>query len=182
MDNKDVKLSNRFKAGVNFSLHTLHRVEISDITKILKRYDIYAKDVIIEIQEGNISDKKACQKVQNLYELGFVIILDNYANTSSSLSYLADLKVDVLKLSESLLQELSKSEEYTHMLSVYKFFVDISKKFDLSVVSAGVSSKRDLDVIKDLGVNIATGDYFSRAVVESEFIDYLKNAKKRKWR
>jgi EAL domain-containing protein (putative c-di-GMP-specific phosphodiesterase class I) len=177
-----MKLSKRFKAGVNLSLHTLQRIEIEEITNLLKKYDIFAKDVIIEIKENYITDKNAYKKIQNLYELGFVIVLDNYSNTASSLSYLADLKVDVLKLSESLIEEVNKSEEYTHMLSVYKFFVDISKKFDLSVVSAGVEDKRDLDLVKDLGVNIATGNYFSRAVVEEEFVELLKASKKRKWR
>ncbi|QMS84770.1 EAL domain-containing protein [Candidatus Xianfuyuplasma coldseepsis] len=181
-DRKDIKLSKRFKAGVNLSLHTLLRIEIKDIMNILTTYEVSARDVIIEIRENYITDHNAYKKVQNLYELGFVMVLDHYSNTTSSLSYLADLKVDVLKLSETLLEEVNKSEEYIHMMAVYKFFVDISKKFDLSVVSTGVENKKDLDLIRELGVNIATGNYFCRAVVEDEFVDYLKTAKKRKWR
>lgn len=180
-DHPTLKISKRFKAGVNLSLYTLMQLQIKDITKLLTTYDIFAKDVIIEVKESYINDKNAYQKIQNLYELGFVVILDNYSNSSSSLSYLADLKVDVLKLSDSLLEEVNNSEEYTHMRSVYKFFVDISQKFDLSVVSSGVEDKRDLDLIKELGVNIATGNYFSKAIVEDEFIEYLiTNAKRKK--
>ncbi len=120
--------------------------------------------------------------MHNLYELGFVLILDDYSNTTSSLTYLADLKVDVLKLSDSLLEEVNKSEQYTHMKSVYKFFVDVAAKFDLSVVSTGIKSKKDIALVRELGVNIATGDYFSKAVIRDEFIEYMKNAKKRKTR
>jgi len=180
--NKQIKLSSRFKAGVNFSHYTLIRIEIQEIIDMLTKYDVFAKDVIIEIQESNITDKAVYQKVQNLYELGFVVVLDNYSNTTSSLSYLADLKVDVLKLSESLLEEVNQSQEYKHMMSVYKFFVDISKRFDLSVVSSGIEDKRDLDLVKDLGVNIGTGNYFSRAVVKDDFVTYLAESKKRKKR
>jgi len=181
-DRKDIKLSKRFKAGVNLSLYTLMRLEIEDIIHLLKTYDVSARDVIIEVKESYINDKNAYLKIHNLYELGFVVVLDNYSNSSSSLSYLVDLKVDILKLSDSLLKEVNESEEYTHMRSVYKFFVDISEKFDLSVVSSGVESKRDLDLIKELGVNIATGHYFSRAVVEEDFVEYLKDNLKRKKR
>ncbi|AIO18425.1 Phytochrome-like protein cph2 [Candidatus Izimaplasma bacterium HR1] len=181
-DDKTIKLSKRFKAGVNLSEYTLITVEIDTIIQILTKFDISAKDVIIEIKESYIRDKHVYQKVHNLYELGFVIILDDYSNASSSLTYLADLKVDVLKLSEKLLLEVNNSEEYTNMKSVYEFFVDISKKFQLSVVSTGIRNKKDLKLVKELGVNMATGDYFSRAIVKEEFLEYMQNNKKRKLR
>ena len=182
IEDKSVKLSPRFKAGVNLSEYTLISIEIDTIINLLRKYDISAKDIIIEIKESYISDKNVNQKINNLYELGFVLVLDDYSNSTSSLTYLADLKVDVLKLSEDLLQEVNSSEQFTHMRSVYKFFVDISKKFDLSVVSTGIKSKKDIELIRELGVNIATGDYFSRAIVQKDFVEYLKTNKKRKMR
>jgi diguanylate cyclase (GGDEF)-like protein len=180
LDDKSIKLSKRFKAGVNMSEYTLITVEIDTIMELLRKYDISAKDVIIEIKESYIEDKHVCDKVNNLYELGFVLILDDYSNAASSLTYLADLKVDVLKLSEALIDEVNQSEEYSNMRSVYKFFVDISEKFDLSVVSTGISDKRDLNLVKELGVNMATGDYFSKAISRSKFIQYIKDNKKRR--
>lgn len=181
-DNKEVKLPRRFKAGVNLSEYTLIQVEIDTIIQILTKYDISAKDVIIEIKESYIEDKNVYRKVQNLYELGFVLVLDDYSNASSSLTYLADLKVDVLKLSEKLLVEVNNSEEYSNMKAVYEFFVDISKKFELSVVSTGIKNKKDLKLVRDLGVNIATGEYFSKALVKQEYLEFLMNNKKRKLR
>lgn len=182
LDDKTIKLSKRFKAGVNLSEYTLITVEIDTIIKILTKYDISAKDVIIEIKESYIKDKGVAKKLHNLYELGFVLVLDDYSNNSSSLTYLADLKVDVLKLSEDLLLEVNNSEEFVNMKSVYEFFVNISKQFRLSVVSTGIKNKKDLNLVKDLGVNIATGDYFSRAIIKSEFKDFLRTNKKRKTR
>ena len=149
---------------------------------MLKQYQISAKEVIIEIKESNIKDQTLVKKIKNLYEMGFVIILDDYSNKSSSLTYLADLKVDVLKLSESMLDDVKSSQEYNSLKSVYQFFVDISKEFNLSVVSAGIKSKQDLKFVRNLGVNIGTGDYFSRAIVKDEFVDYLRNNKKRVFR
>jgi len=179
---KKVKLSPRFKVGVNLSEYTLITLEIDTIISLLKKYDISAKDVIIEIKESYIKDKSVAKIVNNLYELGFVLILGDYSNQSSSLTYLADLKIDVLKLSEDLLLEVNNSEEYTNMKSVYQFFVDISKKFELSVVSTGVKNKKDLKLVRELGVNIATGDYFSRAIIKEEFLEFIKNNKLRKLR
>lgn len=182
MDDKSIKLSSRFKAGINLSEYTLIKLDIDTIIKLLRKYDISAKDIIIEIKESYITDTNVYHKVKNLYELGFVVILDDYKNTTSSLTYLADLKVDVLKLSETLLDDVNNSQQFTHLKSVYQFFVDISKKFDMSVVSAGIKTKRDLELVRELGVNIATGDYFKRAIVQKEFVEFLKANKKRKLR
>jgi EAL domain-containing protein (putative c-di-GMP-specific phosphodiesterase class I) len=182
LDSNEIRLSRRFKAGVNFSAYTLITLKIDTIIQVLKKYDISAKDIILEIDESHIKDSHVYHKIQNLYQLGFVLILDHYSNNSSSITYLADLKVDVLKLSEDLLHEVNKSEEYDNMRSVYQFFVDISKQFDLAVVSAGIQNKADLKLVRELGVNIGTGDYFSRAIKKDEFMEYLKNNRRRKIR
>lgn len=179
---KTINLSKRFKCGVNLSSVTLLRLEVKTIMNLLKKYDVPAKEVIIEIKENFIKDKNALHKIKNLYELGFIVILDDYSNKSSSLTYIADLKVDVLKLSETLLDDVNSSQEYKSLKSVYQFFVDISKEFSLSVVSSGVKSKQDLKFVRNLGVNMATGDYFSRAIIKEDFLEYLRKNKKRVFR
>lgn len=176
------RLYHNFKAGVNLSSYTLRKLEIETIIELLLKYEMSAKDVIVEINEASITDHKVYRKIQNLYELGFIVILDNYSNQNSSLSYLADLKVDILKLSESLLLDVNNSEEYSLMKSVYSFFVDFGKRFDLSIISTGVKTKEDLELLRELDVHIATGDFFTRAVVKEEFIEYLENSKVRKVR
>lgn len=182
MDDKTISLSRRFKCGVNLSANTILRIEMKTLTELLKKYKVSAKEVIIEIKERFIKDQTLIHKIKNLYELGFVVILDDYSNTSSSLTYISDLKVDVLKLSETLLQDVNGSQEYKSLKSVYQFFVDISKEFNLSVVSAGINTKQDLKFVRNLGVNIATGNYFSRAVVKEEFVEFLRKNKKRVFR
>jgi diguanylate cyclase (GGDEF)-like protein len=179
---KTLAVSKRFKCGINLSSVTLLRLEVKTIINLLKKYDVPAKEVIIEIKENFIKDKNAIHKIKNLYELGFIVILDDYSNKSSSLTYIADLKVDVLKLSESLLDDVNTSQEYKSLKSVYQFFVDISKEFSLSVVSSGIKSKQDLKFVRNLGVNMATGDYFSRAIIKEDFLEYLRNNKKRVFR
>lgn len=178
---KDKYYSN-FKAGINLSAYTLKRMEIETIIEMLLEYNMSAKDIIIEIDEASITSRRVYHKIKNLYELGFIIILDNYSNQNSSLSYLADLKVDILKLSESLLQKVNNSEEYNQMKAVYSFFVDFGKRFDLSIISTGVKTKEDLELLRELDIHIATGDYFTRAIVKDDFIDYLENSKVRKVR
>lgn len=177
-DSKNIKLYSRFNAALNFSEHTLIRVDIDDLFEILKKYNVFAKNIIIEIKESIIIDPEAYEKIKQLHNAGFLIALDEYSNNNSSLTYLADLKVDILKLDKCLLGKVDNYMEYTRMYSVYKFMVDIGKKFDLTVISTGVNNKKHLKMVKDLGINVGSGKCFSKALKKQDFIDFMKSYKK----
>jgi len=180
-DDKNIKLSSRFKASLNFSTFTLDTVDVQNLLDILDRYRLYPKEIIIEITESIITDIQAYEKIKLLHESGFFIALDEYTNSSSPLTHLIDLKVDILKLDGGLLEKIDNDQEYTKMYSAYKFFVDISKKFDLRVVSAGVKTKEHLKMVKDLEIHICSGRLFSRAVVEEEFLELFDSSRPNKW-
>ena len=175
--NKSIKLSSRFKASINFSKHTLKRVFSEHLKKTLNKYGIFTNEIIIETREEIITDEEAVEKINCLHNDGFLIAIDEYNNKHSSLRFLANLDIDILKLDECLLYRMDTETEFTKMHSIYKFIVDISKKFDLVVVSSGVNSNENLKLIKDLDIHIASGKLFSKAVVKDEFIEYLQNKK-----
>lgn len=179
-NNKQLKLSKRFKAAVHFSAYTLKRVEITELINILKKYNISQKDVIIETQEKFITDVEAFNKIIEFRKHRFMVLLDEYSNNNASLSFLADLKVDAIKLSETLLDKIDNDQEYLKMMHVYKFLVDISKKFNISVVSDGINSAQNAKLVKDLEVHIGLGKYYSCAIPKNEFIEFIKNNKKKR--
>jgi len=178
-DDKSIRLSQRFNASLNFSAFTLRKVSIKDLSFILDKYKVFPKNIIIEIKESIITDTDVYKKIIELSEAGFLIALDEYSNNNSSLTYLVDLKVDILKLDESLLDKIDNHQEYTSMHSIYKFIVDIGKKFNLTIVSTGIKKKEHLKLVRDLEINVGSGSYFSRAVGKKAFISLL-NPKKKK--
>ena len=107
-DNKEIKLSSRFKAAVHFTAYTLKRVNIFDLTEILKKYGISQKNVIIETKEEYITDVVAHTKIKEFRSYGFMVLLDDYSNSDASLSFLADLHVDAMKISDTLLEHIDK--------------------------------------------------------------------------
>ena len=178
---KNIKLSSRFKVSINFSRHTLKRVFTEHLKKTLTKYGVITSEVIIEIKEEIITDDEAVEKINILHNNGFLIAIDEYNNKHSSLRFLANLDIDILKLDECLLHRMDSDKEFTKMHSIYKFIVDISKKFDLVVVSAGINSSQNLKLIKELDIHIGSGKIFSRAIIKEEFLDYLRNNKKKRW-
>jgi len=180
-DDNKIRLSSRFKGSLNFSTFTLDTVIVQDLLDILIKYNLYTRDIIIEITESIITDDQAYEKIKLLHESGFMIALDEYTNSSSPLTHLIDLKVDILKLDGGLLEKIDNNQEFTKMYSAYKFFVEISKKFDLRVVSAGVKTKEHLKMVKDLDIHICSGRLFSRAVVKEEFLELFDSSRPNKW-
>lgn len=174
---KSISLSSRFKASINFSKHTIKRVVFEDLEKILENYKINTSEIIIEIREEIITDEEAVEKIDNLRNNGFLIAIDEYNNKHSSLRFLANLDIDILKLDPSLLHRMDQEKEFTKMHSIYKFIVDISKKFELTVVSSGINSNRNLKLIKDLDIHIGSGEIFSKGMLKEDFIEYIKNNK-----
>ncbi len=180
--NKSIDFHKRFKVGVHFSAYTLKRVEISELLKILQKYKVSQKDIIIQTQERFIVDKEAYKKIKEFHERNFMVGLDEYSNSSASLSFLADLKVDIIKLSEKLLLKIDNNQEYTRMMNVYKFIVDIAKKFNITVVSDGIHSSANAKLIRKLDVHIGLGSHYSRAVPKDGFIKYAQNNKKKRFK
>lgn len=177
---KTVTLSTRFKVSINFSVHTVKRVFKEHLKKTLNKYKVIPSEVIIELREEMITDEEVVEKINCLHNEGFLIAIDEYNNKHSSLRFLANLDIDILKLDECLLHRMDTDKEFTKMHSIYKFIVDISKKFDLVVVSTGINSNRNLKLIKDLDIHIGSGKLFSKALVKDEFVQYLKNNKKKR--
>jgi len=179
-EDKSIKLSSSFKVSINFSGHTLKRVFKEHLKKTLHKYGIKTSDIIISLKEEIITDEKAVERINVLHNEGFFIAVDEYNNKNSSLRFLANLDIDILKLDECLLHRMDVEKEFNKMHSIYKFIVDISKKFDIVVVSAGIHSKANLKLVKDLDIHIGTGKLFSKAILKDEFRDFLKSSKKKR--
>jgi diguanylate cyclase (GGDEF)-like protein len=174
---KSINLSKRFKASVNFSEHTIKRVFQEHLNKTISKYGINPNEIILEIREQIITKEETVEKIDSLRNRGFLIAIDEYNNKHSSLRFLANISVDILKLDSCLLERMDKEKEFTKMHCIYKFIVDISKNFDLTVVSSGINNKENLKLIKDLGINIGSGEIFSKGMLKEDFIDYIKNNK-----
>jgi diguanylate cyclase (GGDEF)-like protein len=179
-DMKELKLSKRFKAAVHFSRYTLKRIEIPVLFEILDKYKILPQDIIIETKEEYITDPEAYSKLKVFRDNNFMVTLDEYSNNTTSLSHLADLHVDAITLSKELLDNIDNDEEYQKRMNIYKFKVEISKKFNFTVIADGVDSEKNAKLIKNLDVHIGLGRLYSRAILKENFIEYVKNNKKKR--
>lgn len=169
--NKKFKLTNGFKAALNFTMQTLSRIEINDLLKVLEKYNLTTKEIIIELHEEFIEEDNSTEKIKELRDVGFYIVLDSYSTKNSSLCYLADAGVNAIKLDKELLERIDQDPEFRRMHSVYKFMTELANKIDIRVISDGITKPTNIEMVKELGINIGIGPYYSKPIMKEEFIE-----------
>lgn len=166
---KDLQLS------VNVSPNQVrHKSFVEDILAIVTKYQVSPSKLVLEITESvmltDIHDTVA--KIRQLRELGFKISLDDFGTGYSSLGYLKNLPVDELKIDRSFINDITSDESDLIMV---KAILDLGKNFKLNVVSEGVETKAQLEILQRLGCNVYQGNYYSKPLTLKDFVRFVIN-------
>ncbi|PUU89327.1 MAG: diguanylate cyclase/phosphodiesterase, partial [Halanaerobium sp.] len=167
-----------------FSENKILRESEKIISINLSAYDLKDDSLIIFL-EGLIADGKLCphqidfeitesvfldaeksdlENLNKLKEAGFYISLDDFGKGYSSLSYLAKLPIDMLKLDMSFIRNLDQSR---NKILIEKI-IELSHELDFQVVAEGVEEKIELEILKDLNCDYVQGYYYYRPMPLAE--------------
>lgn len=115
----------------------------------------------IEITESaaveNFSD--LAKAVQLLRSHGIKVSLDDFGTGFSSMQYLVELEVDVIKIDKSFVQRAPNNKV---ALLTLKSMIELAKAIDISVVCEGIETQEQLRISKELGADQGQGYLFAR--------------------
>lgn len=117
--------------------------------------------VTLEITESILiqSIDRAAKVLEKLREAGIHIALDDFGVGYSSLNYLSNLPVDILKIDRSLTQQiLTNPKQYALLRSI----VEMASINELLVVAEGVETEEEQMAIAASGVQYIQGYYYAR--------------------
>ena len=97
---------------------------------------------------------------------GFTIALDDFGTGYSSLNMLQDLSIDVLKIDKSFIDRIDES-------NLVKYIIDMAKDFNIKTVAEGVENKEQVDILKNMGCDMAQGYYYANPLSRDDFVEYL---------
>jgi EAL domain-containing protein (putative c-di-GMP-specific phosphodiesterase class I) len=100
-----------------------------------------------------------------LKALGISVAIDDFGIGYSSLSYLKNFPLNVLKIDQSFIRDLS---EDASAAIIVEASISLGHKLGLAVVAEGVETRAQLDFLRAQGCDAAQGYYFSRPVPASE--------------
>lgn len=165
------------KFSVNFSVHTITKSNVSDeVLKLVEEYNVEPKDITIEILEDVCYDKNNIiyENINKLSNIGFNISIDDFGTGYSSYYRLASLKFSEIKIPREFLmleQDLYNIENKNILSAIIEF----CKKIECKVVSEGVETEKDNELMKKLGVDYIQGYFYSKPLEKSDFIEFILN-------
>lgn len=167
-----------FKLSFNLSSKTfISPGIIPKLVNILTKYNYNPANLEIELTETIvISDFEHFSNIiEELSNLGINISLDDFTAGFSSTEYLTKLKIDSVKLDRALILGTEKDDENgKKKRGMYKMLVQMIDQLGLTVISEGLDDERHLVLIKESGVKIGQGYYFSTPLEEIKFLEYVK--------
>lgn len=164
--------------SVNVSVrHLMKNTFIEDIKNILKAHNIAPERVEIEITESIMIDsaEKALQRINEIKAMGMNVAIDDFGTGYSSLSYLNNFPSDLLKIDKAFIDQMNMSESSKQYVAM---IISIGHILHLKVISEGVESPDQVEVLKKIGCDYIQGFVWGKPMPPEEAGRLVSSIKK----
>jgi diguanylate cyclase (GGDEF)-like protein len=143
--------------SVNVSAYQLGRPEFTeDVRNALERSRIAPSSLTLEITETTLvrDVPAACERLQEVKELGVRIAIDDFGTGYASLSHLQRMPVDILKIDRSFVSALGEGAQSRELLAA---ILGVGQSLSLSVVAEGIELTSQQTTLEEMGCEMAQG-------------------------
>lgn len=149
-------------------IHFQNAKFIDYLDELCEHYLIDKNLLILELPERGISSGTPQMKeiVTTLKEHGYTLCIDNFGSMNSPLNLLRDYPIDRIKIDRSFLNQNSDTEEG---MSILRYLIAMAKEVGLTVITEGVETLEQTNLLGEIGSDIAQGYFFSKPVDLREF-------------
>ncbi len=134
-------------------------------------------DILLEVTESAYTNnsQKIIDTVESLRKEGFKIEMDDFGSGYSSLNMLTSLPIDALKLDMKFIRNICSNEKDYRLVAI---MIEIARLLEVPVIAEGVETKKQMELLKNVGCDIIQGYYFSKPLPHDEFTQLIKSEKK----
>lgn len=154
--------------SVNFSKqHFVEDTVAEHINKIAEKWKTPKQYLEIEFTETAYLDDghNLVSSIDKLHEFGISSSMDDFGTGYSSLSMLQNMSFDTLKLDKTFLQE--GNDERSR--KVIENIIRMAKELNMSIVSEGIETEKELQYMSGMDCDIAQGYLFDKPLTHDEF-------------
>lgn len=140
---------------------------VADLTRV---YDIPPRLLELEITESMLmaDPERSRAELLQLKNAGFSLSIDDFGSGYSSLYYLKNLPVDVLKIDRAFIKDLDDPHNRRD-IPVITGIIALAHSLGMHTVAEGVETLRQREVIQSLGCETIQGYLVSRPLPQREF-------------
>jgi diguanylate cyclase (GGDEF)-like protein/PAS domain S-box-containing protein len=150
------------RLSINISIQQLQHTDfVSDLLDVLKDTGANPKLLTLEITESLslAQSTHTLEKMRLLKQHGIRFSLDDFGTGFSSLSYLKNLPFDELKIDQSFIADITTSPTSA---SIVQATINLGQALGLTVITEGVETKEQLDLLVQAGCRSFQGYAFYR--------------------
>ena len=108
--------------------------------------------------------------VRELNNLNVNVSIDDFGTGNTSLTFLKDIRVDLLKIDRSFLTDLNKKVEAKEILDL---LVSFAKTLNIAVLAEGVETEEQLNILREIGCQYVQGFLFAHPMTKGDTYDLL---------
>ncbi|NLW22582.1 MAG: EAL domain-containing protein [Tissierellia bacterium] len=117
--------------------------------------------------------QRKCWNNKDLIDNGFKIAIDDFGTGFSNVISLIEFPISTLKIDKSIIDNIECEKNRI----VFKSIVNLGRDLDFRIIAEGVETKKQVDILTELGCNGVQGYYFYKPLPKEE-IDRLLQEKK----
>jgi diguanylate cyclase (GGDEF)-like protein len=124
------------------------------------------KPLVIEVTERELlANLEATRRtLAPFLEFGLRLALDDFGSGYSSFQYLADLPVSFLKIDGGLIRRVHEPK----VRALVRGIQNIASELNLTTLAEFVETERQVDILRDTGIDWAQGHHYGQAVLNEE--------------
>ena len=149
------------RIAINVSPLQFHRPEFVDrVRSVIAHSQLSALCMEIELTEGVLMQdtETVLTTLASIHACGVSLAIDDFGTGYSSLRYLKRLPIDVLKVDQSFVQDLTSDPDAA---AIVEAILALARTLKLRVIAEGVETAPQFDFLRRLGCEECQGYYFS---------------------
>lgn len=151
---------------------------VENLRAVRDAYSLGSDAIHIELTESSLIEHrdKAIAVMKQLRADGFAVALDDFGTGFSSLSYLRDLPIDILKIDQAFIRNVDWD---ARSATICDAIIALGKSLKVRVIAEGIERASQYHWLHQHGCDGAQGFYLSRPERLSAFLERWAHAKER---
>jgi diguanylate cyclase (GGDEF)-like protein/PAS domain S-box-containing protein len=153
--------------SVNLSTRQLFERDLVGVVReILEESGLEPNALVLEITEGSLMEgvTETIEKLRGLKDLGVRLAIDDFGTGSSSLGYLRQFPIDILKIDKSFVDDVATGSEGPALVFA---IIEMAKTLNLGTVAEGIEQSDQLNELVAAGCGSGQGFLFARPLIPS---------------
>lgn len=160
------------RLSINFLPNAIYKPELCIRTTLeaAKSFDFPIDQIIFETVEGEeVEDGKWLAEILREYKrIGFTTAIDDFGSGFAGLNLLADFQPDIIKLDMDLIRNVHESRSRRAIIRGVERIVE---ELGIVMIAEGVETYEEYSCLRDLGISLMQGYYFSKPLFEAKASD-----------